>query len=81
MAETQNVAQVALEAGNSPQMIFKHYRELVRPADAKTWFALAPGGEEKVIVSRKPDGDGQKALSGQESEVRSPESEECAKAA
>ena len=81
VAETQNLAQVALEAGNSPQMIFKHYRELVRPADAKTRFALAPGGEEKVIVSRKPDGDGQKALSGQESEVRSPESEECAKAA
>src|SRR2546428_12610132 len=53
VAETQNVAQVALEAGNSPQMIFKHYRELVRPADAKTRFALAPGGEEKVIVSRK----------------------------
>ena len=75
------MAQVALEAGNSPQMIFKHYRELVHPADAKTWFALTRGGEEKVIVSRKPDGDRQKALSGQESEVRSPESEECAKAA
>jgi len=31
VAETQKVAQVALEAGNSPQMIFQHYRELVRP--------------------------------------------------
>ena len=28
VADIQNVAQVALEAG-SPQMIFKHYRELV----------------------------------------------------
>jgi len=44
VSDTQNVAQVALEAGNSPQMIFKHYRELVRPADAKTWFSLAPCG-------------------------------------
>ena len=28
MADVQNVAQVALEAGNSPQIIFKHYREM-----------------------------------------------------
>jgi hypothetical protein len=42
VAETQNVAQVALEAGNSPQMIFKHYRELVRPAEAKAWFGIVP---------------------------------------
>jgi site-specific recombinase XerD len=45
VAETQNVAQVALEAGNSPQMIFQHYRELVRPAEAKAWFAIIPGGK------------------------------------
>jgi len=42
VADIQNVAQVALEAGNSPQMIFQHYRELVRPAEAKAWFAIAP---------------------------------------
>ena len=29
VAETQDVAKVALEAGNSPQIIFQHYRELV----------------------------------------------------
>ena len=40
VAETQNVNQVALEAGNSPQMIFRHYRELVRPADAKKWSTI-----------------------------------------
>jgi integrase len=49
VAQTQNVAQVALEAGNSPQMIFKHYRELVRPADAKTWFSIAPEKDSKVV--------------------------------
>jgi integrase len=42
VAQTQNVAQVALEAGNSPAMIFGHYRELVTADDAKTWFAIAP---------------------------------------
>jgi integrase len=50
VADIQNVAQVALEAGNSPQMIFKHYRELVRPAEAKAWFAIEPN---KNIVSAK----------------------------
>jgi integrase len=44
VADIQNVAQVALEAGNSPQMIFKHYRELVRPDAAKAWFAIVPKG-------------------------------------
>ncbi|MEI6077812.1 MAG: site-specific integrase, partial [Verrucomicrobiota bacterium] len=45
VADTQNVAQVALEAGNSPQMIFQHYRELVRPEAAKAWFAIVPKGK------------------------------------
>jgi integrase len=53
VADIQNVAQVALEVGNSPQMIFKHYRELVRPADAKTWFSIVPGGEGKVTAMQK----------------------------
>jgi hypothetical protein len=49
VAETQNVAQVALEAGNSPQIIFSNYRELVRPAEAKKRFAIAPGEDGKII--------------------------------
>jgi len=48
VAQIQNVAQVALEAGNSPQMIFQHYRELVRPADAAKWFALEPQSLAKM---------------------------------
>jgi hypothetical protein len=28
--------------GNSPQMVFQHYRELVRPADANAFFAIMP---------------------------------------
>ncbi len=42
LAEIQDVAKVALEAGNSPAMIFGHYRELVRPADGKRWFTIRP---------------------------------------
>ena len=36
-----------MEAGNSPQMILKHYRELVRPKGAKEWFAITPASVEK----------------------------------
>jgi len=42
VAQTQNVAQVALEAGNSPRVVFSNYRELVRPVDAERWFAISP---------------------------------------
>ncbi len=43
VAEIQNVAQVALEAGNSPNIIFSNYRELVKAAEAKKWFGITPG--------------------------------------
>jgi hypothetical protein len=42
LASIQDVAQVALEAGTSPQMIFWHYRERVRPAAAIQWFSIKP---------------------------------------
>ena len=42
VAETGDVPKVALEAGNSPAMIFAHYRELVTADDALQWFAIAP---------------------------------------
>ena len=50
LADIQDAAKVALEAGNSPAMIFKHYRELVRPEAAKTWFAVTPETPENVIT-------------------------------
>lgn len=46
VADTQNVAQVALEAGNSPGMIFAHYREVVTAGDAKKWFSIQPKAEK-----------------------------------
>jgi integrase len=49
LADIQNAAQVALEAGNSPQMVFKHYRELVKPDAAKAWFSIAPEAPANVV--------------------------------
>jgi integrase len=57
LAEIQDVNRVALEAGNSPQMIFRHYRELATPEQARTWFAIAPEQASNVLpisaISRK----------------------------
>ena len=53
LADIQDVNKVALEAGNSPAMIFKHYRELVKPEAAKVWFAMAPEQPENVIPMSK----------------------------
>lgn len=49
LADIQDMNRVALEAGNSPKMIFQHYRELCTPAEAQTWFALAPDEAANVI--------------------------------
>jgi integrase len=43
VAQLQNIDQVALEAGNSPAMIFAHYRVLATPSDASAWFGVMPG--------------------------------------
>jgi integrase len=42
MAVLKDENAVALEAGNSPQMIFANYRELVTEDVAKIWFAIEP---------------------------------------
>jgi hypothetical protein len=42
VAETGDAARTSLEAGNSPKMIFRHYREIVDGEAAKAWFSLMP---------------------------------------
>jgi integrase len=42
LAETQDAAKVALEAGNSPGVVFRHYREIVKPIEATAWFSIMP---------------------------------------
>ena len=53
LADIQSAAQVALEAGNSPTMVFRHYRELVKPADAKAWFAVGPAQPANVLPMKE----------------------------
>ena len=42
LAETQDAAKTALELGNSPDKLFRHYRELVTPQSATAWFGIVP---------------------------------------
>jgi hypothetical protein len=42
IAMTGDVPRTALEAGNSPEMIFRHYREIVEEDTAKVWFSILP---------------------------------------
>jgi integrase len=42
LAILHDTARVALEAGNSPEVIFAHYRELVTPEEAEAWFNVRP---------------------------------------
>ena len=42
LAILHDTARVALEAGNSPEVIFGHYRELVTPEQAGAWFDVKP---------------------------------------
>jgi integrase len=42
IAQVKSAEQVALEAGNSPAIIFKHYRELATEAQSAEWFGILP---------------------------------------
>ena len=55
VATVSNVAQVALEAGNSPAIIFRNYRELVTPQDAKAWFAITPESTKALREKAEQD--------------------------
>ena len=68
IAVVQSADQVALEAGNSPSIIFKHYRELTTPEQAAKWFAILPRDgqwENQFFLDRKK---GRMVLNGSEVE-------------
>jgi integrase len=56
LAITQDAAKTALEAGNSPQMIFRHYRELTTEDEAKEWFNAFPPKQAENIVPMRAAG-------------------------
>ena len=45
LAKHRNENETALVMGNSPQMLFNHYRALVRPDEATKFFSIMPGDE------------------------------------
>jgi integrase len=53
LAHCQDAARVALEMGNSPQMLFRNYRELADEQDAAAWFGIAPELAGNVVAIKR----------------------------
>jgi integrase len=50
LAQFNDAAKLALEMGNSPATIFRHYRQLVKPKQAERYWQLAPvAGTNNVL--------------------------------
>lgn len=50
LASFSDAAGLALQMGNSPAMIFRHYRELVKRAAAKQYWSISPARAENVVA-------------------------------
>ena len=53
LAQCNDAARVALEMGNSPQMLFRNYRELADEQDAAAWFGIAPKQAANVVQMKR----------------------------
>jgi integrase len=51
LAHFKDAAALALQMGNSPDVIFRHYRELVRPKEAARYWQIKPADQKagKVV--------------------------------
>jgi integrase len=58
LAQCQDAAKVALEMGNSPSMIFRHYREVVTPQEAAAWWNIFPERAANVVPISRHQGSG-----------------------
>lgn len=47
---TGDIPRASIEAGNSPSIIHRHYRELLRQDEAEAWFAVTPPGKAENVV-------------------------------
>jgi integrase len=52
LARFPDAAALALQMGNSPAMIFKHYRELVKPAAAAKYWEIKPAEAGNVVAMK-----------------------------
>jgi len=49
LADTGNAAQTALESGHDQSVLFRHYRELVKPKDAERFWSIRPTSADNVV--------------------------------
>src|SRR6516165_205658 len=54
LARFNDAAKLALEMGNSPATIFRHYRQLVKPKEAERYWKIAPAPAGKTVVQFAP---------------------------
>jgi integrase len=50
LARFNDTAKLALEMGNSPATIFRHYRQLVKPKDAERYWKIMPAVAGKKVI-------------------------------
>jgi integrase len=50
LARFNDAAKLALEMGNSPATIFRHYRQLVKPKEAERYWKIAPAAGTKKVI-------------------------------
>ena len=50
LARFNDAARLALEMGNSPQILLRHYRELVRPRAAEQYWNIRPARAVNVVA-------------------------------
>jgi integrase len=50
LAQFNDAAKLALEMGNSPATIFRHYRQLVKPKQAEHYWKIAPAAAGKKVI-------------------------------
>jgi integrase len=50
LAQVGDAAKVSLEAGNTPKMVFQHYRQVVNEKQAAAWFAVSPTRQDNVTT-------------------------------
>jgi hypothetical protein len=62
LADVQDAPRVALEAGNSPTMLFRHYRALATAAEGREWFSIIPEGMEEVLRTLQTGRPGEEKL-------------------
>jgi len=51
LAQFKDAAALALQMGNSPEVIFRHYRELVKPKEAARYWQIKPADVSSKVVS------------------------------